>query len=354
MSTTDLTFDMTVARDDFELRAQASIEPGTVVAVLGPNGAGKSTLLRALAGLDRIDEGSITMGGRCLDDGHRRFVPPQERAVGVVFQDYALFPHLSVLENVAFGPRARHRGDPDTIARGHLEQLGLADLADRRPSAISGGQAQRVALARALATDPRLLLLDEPLAALDAEVRDEVRTVLAARLATFDGAVILVTHDPLDAMVLADRVLVLESGRIVQDGSPVDLARRPATPYVATLMGVNLLRGQAADGRLEVDGGGTIRIADRSMSGRALAVIRPEAVTLHRHAPEGSARNAWPGTVTGLQSRQDRVRVQVDGVPPIVATVTPDAVASLGLAPGVEVWVSIKAVDLDAYPSIVR
>ena len=343
-------FDIVVSRGAFTLRAAARIEPGTTVAVLGPNGAGKSTLIRCLAGLESIDSGSIAIEGRIVDDGSRSLAPA-ERHAGVVFQDYALFPHLSVLENVAFGSRSRGigRATARTGALDELRALGIADLSDRRPGQLSGGQAQRVALARALATQPRLLLLDEPLAALDAQTREGVRVELERTLHAFDGCVLLVTHDPLDALLLADRVLVLEQGRIVQDGTPLDLARRPASDYVASLMGVNLLRGVVADGALEVDGGGVIHIADHDLRGRAAVVIRPEAVTIHRHRPEGSARNAWPGVVAGLQPMHDRVRVQVDGAPSIIATVTPDAVAALHLMPGTEVWVTVKAVELDAH-----
>ena len=343
-------FDIEVARGEFTLRAAARIEPGTTVAVLGPNGAGKSTLIRCLTGLTPIDAGSIVVDGRVVDDGTRA-LPPAQRKAGVVFQDYALFPHLTILENVAFGPRSRGvgRAGSRAAARAQLDALDIAGLAERRPGQLSGGQAQRVALARALATAPRLLLLDEPLAALDAQTRESVRVELERTLQAFDGCVLLVTHDPLDALLLADRVLVLEQGRIVQDGTPLDLARRPASEYVASLMGVNLLRGTVADGVLAVDGGGVIHIADHHLRGRAAVVVRPEAVTIHRQQPEGSARNAWPGVVTGLQPMHDRVRVQVEGAPSIIATITPDAVAALHLMPGTGIWVSVKAVELDAH-----
>lgn len=342
--------DFTASRGDFTLRAAAHIEPGTVVAVLGPNGSGKSTLIRCLAGLEVIDSGSIAIDGRVVDDGHRR-VPPADRSTGVVFQDYALFPHLSVLENVAFGPRSRGlgRAEARATAQRMLDGLGIGALAARRPGELSGGQAQRVALARARATSPRLLLLDEPLAALDARTREDVRIELERTLRDFDGCVLLVTHDPLDALLLADRVLVLEHGRIVQDGAPADLARRPASEYVATLMGVNLLRGEVQDGVLHVDGGGSIHIADHSLAGPAAVVVRPEAVTIHLRQPEGSARNVWPGVVAGVLPMHDRVRVQVEGSPSIIATVTHDAVASLHLMPGTPVWVSVKAVELDPH-----
>ncbi len=348
--------DFSLTRGLFTLSLDVDLEPGSVTAVLGPNGAGKSTFLRALSGLEPIDSGAITMQGRTVDDGGRVFVVPQHRSVGVVFQDYALFPHLTVLENVAFGPRARGqaRRPARLAASAVLGQLGIEELASRKPGRISGGQAQRVALARALATAPEVLLLDEPLGALDAETREGVRIELERQLSRYTGCAVLVTHDPLDAMLLADRVIVLEGGAIVQDAAPAELARRPTTPYVAALMGVNLLRGLASDGQMSLDDGGVLRIADHRVGGRVLAVIRPESITVHRHEPEGSARNTWPGTVSAITPMLDRVRVHVEGRPSLVATVTPDAVADLRLSPGASVWLSLKAVDLDVYATPTR
>lgn len=341
----------TIRRGDFAVTLDCHLPAGSVTAILGPNGAGKSTVLRAIAGLAPIERGSVSIDGRIVDDGGRTLVDPRQRSVGVVFQDYALFPHLTVRENVAFGPRSRGRGRAEArrAADIALAGLGIAELADRRPREVSGGQAQRVALARALATEPAVLLLDEPLAALDAETREAIRVELDRQVSDFAGTTVLVTHDPLDALLLADRVIVLESGRVVQDDRPADLARRPATPYVAALMGVTLLRGSARDGVLTIAGGGSLHIADRSVSGPAAAVIRPESVSIHLAAPEGSARNAWPGIVASLQPSHDRVRVLVDGAPSVVATVTPGAVADLALARGSSVWLSVKAVDIEVH-----
>jgi molybdate transport system ATP-binding protein len=339
-----------LSRGAFRLDMDLSAQPGQVVGVLGPNGAGKSTLLRVLAGLERIDDGCIRIDGRLVDDG-RAFVPARERQVGVVFQDYALFSHLSVLENVAFGPRARGAGIARSrqVASTTLERLGIADLAQRRPGEISGGQAQRVALARVLATSPTTLLLDEPLAALDILARQAVRIELSQQLANFAGSALLVTHDPIDAMLLADRILVLEDGSVTQEGSAAELARRPATAYVAALMGVNLLAGTARDGTINLDAGGTLRIADQELHGRALAVVRPESITLSPERPEGSARNAWPGAVAAIEAGHDRVRVHVDGRPSVVATITHSALADLHLRIGSPLWLSVKAMEVDAY-----
>ena len=347
-----ITLDGRVEQGAFSLSVNLSIPTGQTVAVLGPNGAGKSTLLRVLAGLQPLSDGRLEMDGSTVDDSST-FTPAQNRSCGVVFQDYALFPHLTVLQNAAFGLRARgtRRQAAEKQAHAMLARLNVDDLAGRRPTEISGGQAQRVALARALAPSPAVLLLDEPTSALDVDARDAVRAELDGVLADFPGCSVLVTHDPLDAMVLADRVVVLEAGRIVQDGAPAELAEHPATDYVAALMGVTLLRGTADSGVLRIDGGGELRIADMQARGRVLCVVRPESVTVHRHRPEGSARNTWIGTVASLQPSADRVRVIVDGTPRIAAAVTHAALADLGLAKGTPVWVSLKALDLAVYPN---
>ena len=344
-----------------DLAAEVAVADGEVVAVLGPNGAGKSTLLRAVAGLLPLDHGRITVDGRILDDSATgTFVPTHQRPVGVVFQDHLLFPRLSALDNVAFGLRARgmHKAEARRQAAGWLDRVGLADHAAARPRALSGGQSQRVALARALATEPRVLLLDEPLAALDARTRLHMRAELRRHLATFPGARLLVTHDPIDALVLADRLVVLESGRVTQEGTTGDVVRRPRSRYVAELVGVNLLHGTAAGAhRVRLSGGAELVVADPVPATDVAVAVRPQAVTVHRAEPEGSARNAWPATVTDLEGRDDRVRVQLAGpvgggpagATGLVAEVTPAAVAALGLAPGVTVWATVKAVDLTVY-----
>jgi molybdate transport system ATP-binding protein len=324
-----------------------------VLALLGPNGAGKSTALQALAGLVPLDGGRIELAGRCLDSpADRVLVPVADRAVGMVFQDYLLFPHLSAADNVAFGLRAGglRKGPARAQALEWLDRMGLAALADARPGRLSGGQAQRVALARALATSPRLLLLDEPLAALDAGTRISVRSDLRRHLAAYAGCTVLVTHDPLDAMVLADQLVVLEHGRVVQSGSPGEVARAPRTEYVARLVGLNLHRGRARGTTVELHGGGVLATA-HPRSGEVFLTFPPSAVALHRHRPEGSARNVWQGRVAGLEQHGDTLRVQVAADPPVLADVTPAAVAELELTVGSAVWAAVKATEVHSYPA---
>ena len=344
--------DITVRLGSLALEAKVHVAPGEIVAVLGPNGAGKTTLLRALAGLVELDRGKVTLDGTVFDDVARgTHLPPERRPIGVVFQDYLLFPHLSALENVAFGLRARgvRAADARRKAIGWLERFGLSEV-HAKPRALSGGQAQRVALARALATDPRLLLLDEPLAALDASARGELRRDLKRHLASFAGIRIIITHDPFEATLLADRLVILEQGRIVQTGSPAEVTQRPRSRYVADLVGVNLLRGTATAGHVAFPGGASLQSADSS-EGDVFAVIHPRAVALHRVRPEGSPRNVWRGRASALDSQGDRVRVGVEGEMPIIAEVTPAAVRDLDLAEGGDVWVSVKATEITVYPA---
>ncbi len=343
-----------LTRDVFTLDIALDVAAGETMGLLGPNGSGKSTTLRCLAGLEAPRAGRIDISGVTVEDTARGIdLPPERRSVGFVFQDYLLFPHMTVLDNVAFGLRARGeaRQAADTRARQWLDRLEIGDLAPRKPGQLSGGQAQRVALARALVIEPDLLLLDEPLAALDAGTRASVRSLLRRHLADFRGAVVLVTHDPMDAMVLADRVVVLEDGRAVQEGTPGDVARRPESAYVAQLVGVNMLRGQADAGVVTLDDGGEIRIADQSIEDAVIVALRPEAISVHLQHPEGSARNVWQSRVSSLEARGDLVRLEVDGPPALTAVITPAAVADLGLHEGADVWLTAKATDLDVYPA---
>ncbi len=344
---------MVVERGDFVLDVTLAVGSGEVVALLGPNGAGKSTLLAVLAGLDRPASGRVELGHVVLDDTTTgRHVAARDRHVGLVVQDYLLFQQMSVLENVAFGLRARRV--PRRLARAEasraLGRVGLAGVEHRKPRELSGGQAQRVALARALAVKPRLLLLDEPLAALDAGTRPAVRAELRHHLAGYPGCAVVVTHDPLEAMVLGDRLVVVEHGRVVQAGAPSDVARHPRTDYVARLVGLNLLRGQASGRSADIGGGATIALA-HEQDGPVHVAFSPASVTLSPRRPQGSARNVWTGIVRDLERHGDLVRVTVDGAVSVLADVTPLSVADLGLAPGAQVWASVKASEITTYPA---
>ncbi|TXL92413.1 ABC transporter permease [Streptomyces sp. IB2014 016-6] len=320
-------------------------EPGTTIAVVGPNGAGKTTLLRALLGLTTRAHAELRLGALDVTA-----LPPHRRGVAWVPQDGALFPHLSALNNTAYGLRAQGvtRAEARRTARQWLDRLDVGHLAHRKPAQVSGGQAGRVALARALATRPRLLLLDEPLAALDQTTRARVRHTLRTHLDGFGGVCLMVTHDPVEAVSLADRVLVLDEGRVVQDAPPADVTRHPRSPWVARMLGKNAWPGTATADGLAPTGGGLLVSADPLSPGtRALAIIAPEAVSVHRDRPSGSPRNVWPGTVREITASGSRLRVLItsERAPDLVAEITPQAAVELGLADGVPVWTSVKATE---------
>jgi molybdate transport system ATP-binding protein len=300
--------------------ADVSAAAGEVLVVIGPNGAGKSTLLRAIAGLV---PGRVQVGD---DDWSDLEVP--RRRVGYVFQDQSLFPHLSALDNVAFGRRSRGEGrqTADAVARDWLERFGIAELADRKPRELSGGQAQRVAIARALATDPDVLLLDEPFTGLDVSVQMALRLELGRHLRDFPGIALLVTHDAIDALTLADRVLVLDDGRVAQVGPPAEVAAEPRTRHVARLVGLNLVP-----------------------DGDDLIAFTPDAVTVSLNEPEGSSRLRWHGPIVTVAPHGDAVRLMVHASPDLLADLTPAAATELGLAPGREVWLSAKATAVSRY-----
>ncbi len=322
-----------------------SIAAGEVVALLGPNGAGKTTALRTLAGLTPLPSGHVILDGRDISR-----TPPEDRRVGVVFQDYLLFPHLSALDNVAFGPRRRglSRAAARAAAATWLDRVGISQHRSR-PRQLSGGQAQRVALARALAVEPTLLLLDEPLAALDAGTRLDTRAHLHRHLAAHTGATLLVTHDPLDALVLADRLVIVENGRVVQAGDAAEVTARPRTEYVARLVGLNLYRGTATGHTVDT-GGLAFTVAD-PLTGPAFVAFPPSSVALYRSAPDGSPRNTWQATVAGVQRHGDNLRVQLDGPVGVAADVTPAAAAHLRLETGQALWAAVKASETRAYPA---
>jgi molybdate transport system ATP-binding protein len=340
-----------VHRGEFVLDVELTVDDGDVVAILGPNGAGKTTLLAALAGLLPLDDGVVVLDDQVLEDVVRRIrTPAASRPVGVVFQDGRLFPHLSSLENVAFGLRARgtRRADALDRARIWLERTGVGDVAASKPTALSGGQAQRVALARALALSPRLLLLDEPLAAVDAGARAALRREIGRQLHDSGATRVLVTHDAVDAMALADWLVILEDGHVVQQGRPADVRSHPRSRFAGDLVGVNLFRGRARHGVVEVDGGGQIVAAD-APEGDVFALIHPRTVALHRQLPEGTPRNVWRARADGVDLIGDRARVQVAGPVPLVAEVTPAAVEELRLGEGGEVWATVKATEVSVY-----
>ena len=401
-----------VRRDDFELDARLQVAPGETAALLGPNGAGKSTLVAALAGLLPLSGGAIRLAGRVLDDPAAGvFVPPEQRRIGVVFQDLVLFEHLSALDNVAFGLTAQgtRRAEARQRAQTWLDAMDLGDLGHRRPRALSGGQRQRVALARALACQPDLLVADEPLGSLDVTARNRLRRNLAAHLSSSHnsdntpsaalvgagaaartaaeedrgsesptvpplaaGAMprLLITHDPTDAFVLADRVHILENGRITQSGTPDELRRAPATDYAADLSGINLVRGTARNGEVTVvpnddaaaSAGATtagasgrrppftLHAADTAAHGPVLATIHPRAIALHRERPSGSPRNVWRTTAEAVEPLGDITRVLLGQPLQLTADITPGAAHELLIRPGTSLWVSVKATEVELAP----
>lgn len=353
MNKPGLEADLDVRRgDSFQLNLSLAIPPGKTVALLGPNGAGKSTVVATLAGLLPLDGGRITLAGATLDDPNRNlFVPSEARKVGVVFQDYLLFPHLNVIENVAFGLRSRRVGKEISLARAGewLERLALTGLADHKPGSLSGGQAQRVALARALITEPDLLLLDEPLSALDVTTRVQLRRTLAEHLHGFAGPRLLITHDPTEAFLLADEIHIIEQGTVTQAGTANDIRLRPRTPYAADLAGSNLVGGTAYNGVIDT-GDHLLHIADHHVSGPILATIRPSAISVHHREPDGSPRNVWKTTIDLVEHLGERTRLRTGGPLPLTAEITEDATRALDLVEGTDVWISIKATEITVEP----
>lgn len=322
-----------------------TVPAGQTLALLGLNGSGKSTVLNILAGL-------VNAEGHARLDGREVFpLPPHERRIALMAQEPLLFPRMTVLDNVAFGPRSAGRSKPEAhaIARHWLDAVEVAELADRKPAQLSGGQAARVALARALATQPELLLLDEPLAALDVEVavsiRQTLRRVLAGRTA------IIVTHEVLDAVLLADRIAVLDGGRVVEEGATAEVMRQPRSAFAASLCGLDMLTGVALDGySLESDLGVVHGEPDPQLTPgeHAIAVFRPSAVSVHREHPSGSPRNVFGGEVTALEPQAHLVRVRMGE---LSADITPASVAELDLVVGTRAFFAVKAAEVALYPA---
>ena len=395
----DLQAAVVVRRRSFVLDAAIDAAPGEVVALMGPNGSGKSTMLGVLAGLTIPDGGRVTLGGRVLT-GPGVLVPPERRRVGLMGQDPLLFPHLTALENIAFGPRSQ--GVPRAQARAAAEEwlgrVGLSAMGPRKPHQLSGGQRQRIALARALAAHPQLLLLDEPLGALDISTAPEIRQVLRTHLRATGTTTVLVTHDVLDTAVLADRMVVLAAGSVVDEGPALELFASPRSEFTAALAGLNLIPGTVEsvteEGTVTVSAGGVqlTGIADAAIAaavgglspgaadpsstgvgaglstgaiagpamrptagqlavGDAVAVVfPPSAVAVFRSAPgRGSPRNVWTAVVQAIEPGPTAVRLRTGTALAVSADVTPAAVAELGIAGGEQVWLAVKATEVRVY-----
>lgn len=345
-----------VRRTGFVLDMGIRVARGEVLAVLGPNGAGKSTLLGALTGQIRPRRAEIRLGDRPVHQ-----LPTHRRGIGVLGQEPLLFPHLSVLANVAFGPRSAglRRAVATERARALLADVGAAELAERKPAAISGGQAQRVALARALAARPELLLLDEPFSALDVDSAPRLRALVTRVLAEHPWtAGILVTHDPLDALVLADRVAVLDAGRVVEQGPARAVLSAPSTAFAARIAGLNLVNGAVTAQGLDTDGGALRAVTRNAEAGQpGVAVFAPSAVAVYREPPGGSPRNVGQAVLEQVERAGDFVRLQLracaDGpawVDGLHADITPAALAELGAEPGSALWLAVKATEVAVHP----
>jgi molybdate transport system ATP-binding protein len=368
----------------FHLDIRFSAEKGKTTVLLGESGAGKSTVLRILAGLLYPQRGHFSLEEVTYFDSEQHIaIPPRERPFGYVFQDYTLFPHLSVFENVAFGLRAQHL--PRQVVRERvgqaLEQVHLIGFDQRRPAQLSGGQQQRVAIARALALHPRLLLLDEPLAALDVQTRREVRQELRHILSTAGITTMLVTHQYLEALLFGYHILVLEQGRVIQQGSQRDLLQYPRSSYVAELVGMNFFRGRVV--RCETSALCTIKLQRNGepgieisaaleeqtqttkmpgVSDEAYVLVDPRSITLYQTLPDSSARNVFHGKIvqllylgagTGNGSEHDgRVRVGIhidDSTPPLTAEITEASAARMELNEGKSIYAAFKATEARAY-----
>ena len=342
-----------VTFEDRDVDVTLDVATGRTLALLGPNGAGKSTALGTVAGLLRPDSGEVVLDDRILfcDNGSASWVPPHDRGVALLAQEPRLFPHLSVADNVAFGPRCggMPRGRARERAHHWLAEVGAGQLADRKPQELSGGQAQRVALARALATEPRLLLLDEPLSALDVDAAPAMRQLL--RRVLRQRTTILVTHDVLDAVLLADDVAVLDRGRVVERGTTSRVLTRPTSAFAARIAGLNLVRGTARGGAVLADSGLSLEgLAETPLveGEPAVAVFSPSSVGVYRDAPHGSPRNVVAGTVTDLEPHGHQVRVHTAY---LSADITPGALAELDLAQGSPVVFAVKASEVAVYPA---
>ncbi|MFJ4210526.1 sulfate/molybdate ABC transporter ATP-binding protein [Paenarthrobacter sp. NPDC089675] len=355
-----MTFELSASLPSRNFELHLHLEEGETLAVLGPNGAGKSTLLGVISGLLRPDSGVARIAGRelfRLDGGRGHWSAPHLRGTALLAQDALLFPHMNVLENVAFGPRSTgsSKGKARESARRWLAEVDALQLEKRRPAELSGGQAQRVAVARALAAEPELLLLDEPMAALDIHAAPLLRRVLKRVLA--GRKAIIVTHDVLDAYMLADRVIVLEDGRITEEGPTRQVLERPRSHFAAGLAGLNIVTGTIArEGITTPDGRLFAGQHDPEWSpvpGQAgVAAFPPSAVSVFLGDVHGSPRNSYPVTVTELEPHGDQIRVHAGEAGSVLAAdITPAASADLGLEPGMEVRFVVKSALVSIYPA---
>jgi molybdate transport system ATP-binding protein len=343
---------MTIERPEVKVQADLSSLEGEIVAIVGPNGAGKSTLVSGLAGLTPLAGGKVVVDGRVWEDAASRVrLRPQRRSVGVMFQHLALFENMSVLENVAYGPRSVHTNKAKARKDAHatLEKLGAANLTHTPVGELSGGQAQKVALARALSMQPDVLLLDEPTSKLDVASRAEVRRSLSGALQDFAGVSLLVTHQPVEALALATRVIVLEEGTVTQQGAPTELQLRPRTSYVAQFVGVNLFEGRTSEGQVRLTGGAWVAVMDPPV-GDVFVSIHPTAIALHRTRPEGTPRNVWSLEIADVDLEGGRVRVRLKGELTLVAEITGAAASQLRIEKKGAVWASVKATQIRVYP----
>jgi len=343
--------DLTVRRGKFVLDGVSlEVEEGGCLAILGPSGAGKTTLIEAIAGLVKPASGRIMLDGRDITD-----LPPERRGVGYLPQDYALFPHLTVRGNIESGPRARGESPREARRRAEelAEMLGIAHLLDRRVSGLSGGERQRVALARALAVRPSLLLLDEPLSALDAQIRRSLRGELRRLIRSLGITTVVVTHDPVDALTLGEKLAIMEGGRIVQVGRGEELLLRPKNRFIADLVGVNFyegeVEGESPEGLKAVRVGEARLFVVGDVEGRVLVSFAPSEVTLLGEEAPSSARNVFKCKVTEVVLLGERVRVGLEGPLPMVAEVSYSAAKELGLEEGREVFALVKATAIKVY-----
>jgi molybdate transport system ATP-binding protein len=338
-------------RGAFELNFELQAERGETLAVIGASGSGKTTLLRCIAGLLRPLAGSIKNDGSVWSDATgKAFVPPHQRDIGMVFAHGALFDHLSALENVAFGMRAAGVAQAQAARRAltALEVTGADHLAPRSARSLSTGERQRVAIARAIALRPAVMLLDEPLANLDLQLRPLVRDALLRALDVTRATTVLVTHEPPEALLFAEHFVVLEGGNVAQSGDLDALRTKPKTEYVASFAGTNLYRGLAnplQDGTSLVQTENAQMVVQGRYEGRVGLVIDPDAVTLSVHEPESSARNHFSGLVESIIADRGAFRVTLAGVPRIAARVTAASLASMQIVPGTSLFASFKAVE---------